>query len=162
METNVFIASDHAGFDLKGALIPYIGELGHTVKDLGPYKLDPEDDYPDFVVPCARLVAATPGSFGIIIGGSGQGEAMAANRIADARAAVFYGPAHALGSVDVEGDKSTDDFEIVRLVRKHNDANILSFGSRFISLEQAKKAVNLFLETPFSHEERHERRVSEF
>lgn len=142
---NVFLAADHAGFELKQALIPYIGTLGHEAVDLGAQEYAPEDDYPDFITPCALRVAEE-GGMGIILGGSGQGEAMAANRVAGIRAAVFYG----------------GDPEFVRLTREHNDANILSLGARFLTEEDAKAAVALFLATPFSHDERHIRRIGKF
>ncbi len=99
------------------------------------------------------------GSLGIVIGGSGQGEAMVANRVSGARAMVFYGPRLPMGAINIEGHKSDDPFEIVRLARQHNDANILSIGARFVSEEEAKQAILIFLETEFSNEERHFRRV---
>jgi len=142
----VYIASDHAGYDLKSQLIPYIGTLGHEVIDIGTKHPEPLDDYPDFIAPCAEKVAEDQGSFGIVIGGSGQGEAMVANREKGVRAAEFYG----------------GNFELIKLARQHNDANILSLGARFVSEDEAKEAVKTFLETPFSHEERHERRIAEF
>lgn len=141
----LYIASDHAGYELKQKLTPYLRELGHEVEDEGPESFDPEDDYPDFVQACARQVAST-GTLGIVIGGSGQGEAMAANRISGVRAAVFYG-----GSLD-----------FVKLAREHNDANILSLGARFVPEAMAKEAVKLFLETPFSGDTRHIRRIAKF
>lgn len=142
----VYVASDHAGFDLKNELIPYIGTLGHEVEDVGAFTLEPEDDYPDYMKPCAEKVAQNKDSFGIIMGGSGEGEAMVANRQEGVRAAEYYG----------------GNLEIVKLAREHNDANILSLGARFISLDEAKEAVRTFLETPFSGEPRHERRIAEF
>ena len=142
----IYIASDHAGFDLKKALIPYIDSLGHEVDDMGAHTLDPEDDYPVFIGPCAQKVAQNNGSFGIILGSSGQGEAMVANREKGVRAAVYYGGNH----------------EVVRLAREHNDANILSLGARFLTEDEAKEAVQMFLETPFSNAPRHARRIGEF
>lgn len=139
----IHIASDHAGFELKEALIPFLSELGFRIEDHGPMELNPEDDYPDYILPLAAKVAQDKGDFGIIIGGSGQGEAMVANRIPGARAAVFYG-----GRTD-----------IIRLSRNDNDANILSLGARFLSEEEAKKAVEIWLGTAFSNEERHIRRI---
>ncbi len=144
--SKVFFAADHAGFPLKEELVPYVRNLGYEVEDMGAHALDALDDYPDFITPCATRIAETPESFGIVIGGSGQGEAMAANRISGARAAVFYG-----GSL-----------ELVRLTREHNDANILSLGARFVTLEQAKEAVALFLETSFSGDARHVRRIQKY
>jgi len=142
----VYFAADHAGFDLKNALLVHTQTLGHEVEDLGAHTLDPEDDYPDFITPLARRVASEPGAFGIIVGGSGQGEAMAANRIIGVRAAEWYG-----GTTDV-----------VRLAREHNDANILSIGARFLGAGEASTAVRLFLDTPFSGEARHVRRLAKF
>jgi ribose 5-phosphate isomerase B len=159
----IYLASDHAGFELKKTLIPYIASLegGYDVEDLGPETLDPTDDYPQLIGPCAERVAKG-GSLGIIIGSSGQGEAMVANRHDDVRAAVFYGVAHTGQIVEEEGTVSTDPFDIVRVARRHNDANILSLGARFVSEEDAKQAVKIFLETSFSDLERHARRIAEF
>ncbi len=115
----------------------------YEVEDMGTFKLDPEDDYPDFVRPVAEAVAKDPeNSRGIVIGGSGQGEAIDANRFKSVRAAVYYG----------------GDLKIVELSREHNNANILSLGARFLKESEAKSAVELWLKTPFSGG-RHERRV---
>ena len=158
----VFIATDHTGFILKNVLLEYVRDaLLYEVEDLGAYELNPEDDYPDYVVPCAQKVAEE-GALGIIIGGSGQGEAMAANRVRGARAAVFYGKIKAQGAINAEGAPPLDGCDIVRLAREHNDANLLSLGARFISEEDAKEAVRIFLETPFSGSERHVRRIGKF
>jgi len=140
----IFIGTDHAGFGLKERLKALLSEDGHTVVDKGAFSLDERDDYPDFIFPVARAVAEDKESRGIVLGGSGQGEAMAANRISGVRAAVYYG-----GATD-----------IVRLSREHNDANILSLGARFISEEEAYGAVRAFLDTPFSGDERHIRRIA--
>ncbi|KND48259.1 MAG: ribose 5-phosphate isomerase B [Parcubacteria bacterium C7867-004] len=158
----LFIASDHTGFALKGELVSYVGLLGYEVEDLGAHELDPGDDYPDVVTPCALKVTQTPGSLGIVIGGSGQGEAMCANRVKGARAAIFYGQAQAIGAIDAQGAPSLDGFDIVRLAREHNDANILSLAARFITIEDAREAVRIFIETPFTAEERHVRRIGKF
>ncbi len=141
---NIYIASDHAGFELKNNLAEFIKSLGFTVVDKGPFSLDENDDYPDYVRLVASEILKDPdGIKGIILGGTGQGEAMAVNRYKGIRAAVYYG-----GSLD-----------IVKLSREHNDANILSLGARFIGLDEAEKAVKLWLETSFSGEERHKRRI---
>lgn len=140
----IFIASDHAGFELKGRLVDFLQEMKYEVEDLGPANLNQNDDYPDYIEPLAKRVIVEDGSFGIAIGGSGQGEAMVANRTKGARAAEYYG-----GTLD-----------IVRLAREHNNANILSLGARFISVEEARAAVELFLTTPFSGDERHVRRIN--
>jgi ribose 5-phosphate isomerase B len=138
----IYIASDHAGFELKQKLIAHLKDTDQQVEDCGPFKLDPQDDYPDFVYPCAVKVAQNPGSMGLIIGGSGNGEAMAANKVKGIRAAVYYG-----GHED-----------LVKLAREHNNANILSLGARFISPEQAERASDLFIETGFEGG-RHQRRI---
>jgi ribose 5-phosphate isomerase B len=158
----VYFASDHAGFALKVALIEHMRTLGYEVEDIGAHVLDPRDDYPDFITPCARAVAGESGSFGIIIGGSGQGEAMCANRVKGARAAVFYGPARVTEALDIEGGRSQDGFDLVRLARRHNDANLLSIGARFVSGKEAEEAVHIFLETPFSNAPRHVHRLEKF
>ena len=112
----IHLATDHAGFDLKNSIREYLINQGYDVKDHGAYEYDALDDYPDFIIPCAKAVSKDLNSRGIIFGGSGQGEAMAANRIKGVRAAVFYnGPD-----------------EIIRLSRQHNNANILSIGARFM------------------------------
>lgn len=145
---NIFIASDHAGFDLKNALVAYLksksAELNITVTDMGAHANDPLDDYPPIMVPVAMKVLEDPvNNRGIVFGGSGNGEAMVCNRFPEVRAAVYYG-----GPLD-----------IVKLSREHNDANILSLGARFINDAEMKTAVDLWLSTPFSGEERHQRRV---
>lgn len=140
----IYIASDHAGFELKNKLIFFLRGTAHQVMDKGAFSYDRADDYPDFVREAARAVAEDGEAIGIVIGGSGQGEAIAANRVRGVRAAVFYG-----GSI-----------ELVRLAREHNNANILSLGARFITEEEARAAVLLFMDTPFSGEPRHERRIN--
>lgn len=141
---NIYIASDHAGFELKNHLSEYIKNLGFTVIDKGPLSYDPDDDYPDFVTLVANEVLKEPhSSRGVVIGGSGQGEAMAVNRFRGIRAAVFYG-----GPQD-----------ILTLSRKHNDSNILSLGARFLAPHEAEVAVKLWLETDFTEDERHKRRL---
>ena len=140
----VFLASDHAGFELKGKLLAHLKTRGYEVKDYGPLALNPKDDYPETIRPLAHGVVLE-GAMGIAVGMSGQGEAMAANRIKGIRAAVYYG----------------GPIEILTLSRQHNDANILSLGARFVGEKEAIAAVELWLGTPFSGEERHARRVKE-
>jgi ribose 5-phosphate isomerase B len=140
----ILIASDHAGFELKEKLRQWLVEQKHEVKDFGAFSYSETDDYPDFIRPLAQDLAKNPqAAKGIILGGSGEGEAMAANRFKRVRAAVYYG-----------GDE-----QIVKLSRQHNDANVLSLGARFISEEAAKTAIKLWLETDFTGEERHKRRI---
>lgn len=141
----IYIATDHAGYEMKQALESYLEkELGYAVADMGAHQLDMNDDYPDFMERAAREVSQDPtSSRGIILGGSGQGEAIVANRFPKVRCAVYYG-----GNLD-----------IVRLSREHNNANMLALGARMITLDEAKQAVRLWLETPFSEDERHIRRI---
>jgi ribose 5-phosphate isomerase B len=139
----IYLGADHAGFELKEKIIPFLKELGYEIEDMGAHSPEALDDYPDFILPTAEAVAGDKSSRGIILGGSGQGEAMCANRVPGVRAAVYYG-----GAVD-----------IVVLSREHNDANILSLGARFIEVEEAKEVTRLWLETPFSGDERHTRRI---
>ena len=139
----IYLASDHAGFELKEEIKKYLLGLGMEVEDMGAFRFDPDDDYPDFVRLAAQAVANDPErSRGIVLGGSGQGEAIAANKVQGIRAAVYYG-----GPLD-----------IVKLSRTHNDANILSLGARFLTAEQAIEAVKVWLATPFEGG-RHERRI---
>ena len=140
----IHIGTDHAGFDLKEQIKTTLTEQGYEIVDHGATALDNTDDYPDFVRPVAEAVAQDKNSRGIVLGGSGQGEAIVANRVYGVRAVVYYG-----------GQK-----EIVTLSREHNDANILSLGARFLSGQEAIEVVLLWLETEFSGEERHLRRIN--
>lgn len=155
----IYIGADHAGYEFKEKLKIYLSELGYEVEDKGAFKYDKNDDYPDFVRPLAESVAKDKESFGIILGGSGQGEAVCANKVLGARTAVFYGKALPVAPIDINGKESTDSFEIIKLARAHNNANILSLGVRFISEDEAKFAIELFFKTAFSDEERHVRRI---
>ncbi len=155
----IFIGADHAGYEIKEKLKVYLSEFGHEVIDKGAFEFNKDDDYPDFIKPVAEAVAQGAGSFGVLLGGSGQGEAMCANRIKGARAAVFYSEALAEEAIDIKGTKSMDSFEIIKLARIHNDANILSLSVRFLSFDQIKFAIELFLATKFEGEERHVRRI---
>ena len=145
--------------ELKKVLIDMLKEHEFGVTDHGATAFNQDDDYPDFIHPVAEAVARNPESMGIILGGSGQGEAICANRVKGARAIVFYGPILAKGAVDVSGKQSTDPFEIVQLGRQHNNANIISLGFRFLTEDEAKFAVELLLSTKFSGDERHVRRI---
>lgn len=157
----IYIGSDHTGYEIKEKLKTYLAELGlgYEVTDKGAFKYDADDDYPDFIRPVAEAVVKDEGSFGVLLGGSGQGEAMCANRVKGARTAVFYGEVLPKGPIDIKGTKSVDSFEIIKLSRKHNDANILSLGVRFLSEDEIKFAIELFLSTKFENEERHMRRI---
>jgi ribose 5-phosphate isomerase B len=145
----IYIGTDHAGFAMKEKLIPFIQKLGYEVVDCGAHKFEDNDDYPDFISPVAKSVALNPDYVrGIILGGSGEGEGIVANRFPNVRATVFYG-----------GTGVLSKYAILILGRKHNDTNILSLGARFLSLSTAKKAVKIWLETPFPRGERHIRRI---
>ncbi len=140
----IYLGTDHAGFDLKEKIKSYLLGLGYEAEDKGNFVFEQNDDYPDFMFPVSEAVVQDPDSVGVILGGSGEGEAIAANKVKGARAIVFY----------------HYDEEIIRLSREHNNANILCLGARFLSEEEAKKAVLLWLKTPFTGEERHARRIA--
>ncbi len=141
----IYFATDHAGFELKNKLSSYVKELGYTINDVGAHEYNADDDYPDYVNLASESVSHDiDESMAIVLGGSGTGEAIVANKHAGIRACVYYG----------------GDLDIVKLARRHNNANILSLGARFLTDEQAKEAVKIFLETEFSGEERHIRRVN--
>jgi ribose 5-phosphate isomerase B len=137
----VHIGGDHAAFELHQELLTFLADEGHEVTDHGPFAYDALDDYPVFVIRAAQAVAADPGSRGIVLGGSGNGEQMAANKVAGIRAALCY------------------NAELARLAREHNDAQVLSMGGRMQSVEEAKEMVRVFLATDFTGEERHQRRI---
>jgi ribose 5-phosphate isomerase B len=150
----VVFAADHGGFALKEKLKPFVESLGHEVYDAGAHKLDMADNYPPIIQAGAREVAKDPGNTrGIIIGGSGQGEAFAANRIKGIRAVVYYGEP-ARKQTDADG-KAID---MITSTREHNDSNVLSLAGRFLTEEQAKDAVQRWLSIPFDHSSRHETR----
>lgn len=139
----VYLGSDHAGFELKADLVGRLRELGHDVHDVGPATLDPEDDYPVYCLNAAARVAADPGSLGVVIGGSGNGEQISANKVPGVRAALAWSP------------------ETARLARLHNDATVVALGARLHSVDEAWLIVSTFLTTAFSGEERHARRIAE-
>jgi len=151
----IYIGADHAGFELKEKLKPFLEELGYEVEDMGAHELNQEDDYPDFIKPVAKAVRDNPGSMGIILGGNGQGEAVVANRFESVRAVVYYGPASR-----TQTDSSGNVSDILTSTRSHDDANILSLAARFLNEDEVKRAVQMWLDTPFSDEERHKRRIS--
>lgn len=155
----IYLGADHAGFALKQKIKEFLEISGYEVADMGAYENNDGDDYPEFITAAASAVANDLikgiDSRAIVFGGSGQGEAMAANRIDGVRAAVFYGHSASL-------KPGGDPLEIIKLSREHNDANVLSLGARFISEQEALDAVKLWLDTPFSNEERHRRRIMKF
>lgn len=156
----IYLASDHAGFELKEHIKKFLAQKGYDVEDCGAYVFDKNDDYPDFVSKAAEAVSRDPDNTrGILFANSGQAEAMLANKYKGVRCALFYTPTLATGTVDVTGRRSTDPFEMIRLTREHNNANMLSLGAKFLTDEDAKKAVKLWLAAPFTQEERHVRRI---
>jgi ribose 5-phosphate isomerase B len=139
----VYVGSDHAGFDLKSRLLQHLAELGHEPVDCGALSFDPNDDYPAPCITAAARTVADPGTLGIVIGGSGNGEQIAANKVRGVRAALVWSD------------------ETARLARAHNDANIASIGARNHPETDAVRFVEIFLATPFSQEERHARRIAQ-
>ena len=138
----IHIGSDHAGLEFKNKIVAHLKSKGHDVTDHGPHSFDPLDDYPVFCIPAAEAVAKDSGSFGIVLGGSGNGEQMAANKVKGIRAALVWSK------------------ETARLAREHNDANVISLGGRMHDEEFCLDLVDTFLSTPFSNDERHIRRIS--
>ena len=138
----VHIATDHAAFELKEYLVRRLRADGVDVVDHGAATLDPDDDYPPFILACAEAVVAEPGSLGIVLGGSGNGEQIAANKVPGVRAALAA------------------SVELARLAREHNDANVVALGGRMQPLEEGYAIVRAFLDTPFSQGERHVRRIA--
>jgi ribose 5-phosphate isomerase B len=139
----VYLGSDHAGFDLKAQLVEHVTSLGHEAVDCGALSLDPDDDYPAPCIAAAERTVADPGSLGVVIGGSGNGEQIAANKVRGIRAALVWSDLTA------------------QLAREHNDANVISIGARNHPVADALRFVEIFLATPFSQGERHIRRIAE-
>jgi ribose 5-phosphate isomerase B len=139
----VYLGSDHAGFELKAFLIRRLTDLGHDVVDVGPVEFDPDDDYPPFCIETACRVVADPRSLGVVIGGSGNGEQMAANKVPGCRAALAWSP------------------QIAALARQHNDAQVVSIGARMHAEPEAARIVETFLDTEFSGDQRHVRRIQQ-
>ncbi len=140
----IYFATDHAGFKLKETLVSYVKELGFEVQDFGAHTYDPNDDYPDYIKKAAEAVSDNPQkTLGIIVGGSGEGEAMVANKYRHVRATAYYG----------------HNPEIITLSREHNDANMLSLGAKFIDEQEAKRVVRQWLLGQYSLADRHKRRI---
>jgi ribose 5-phosphate isomerase B len=139
----IHVAADHAGYELKQLLIEGLSVVGHEVIDHGAADYDPEDDYPPFCFSAGEAVVADPGSLGIVLGGSGNGEQIAANKVKGVRAVLAW------------------NVETAKLGRSHNDANIIALGARQHGLEEALEIIQAFLDEPFSGEARHRRRIKE-
>ena len=137
------IAADHAGYDLKQHLVQHLTSAGHEVIDHGAHELDPLDDYPAFCISAGEAVVAEPGSLGIVIGGSGNGEQIAANKVAGVRAVLAW------------------SLETAKLGRQHNNANVIAVGGRMHSLEESAAFIEAFIAEPFSGDERHQRRIDQ-
>jgi ribose 5-phosphate isomerase B len=138
----VYLGSDHAGLELKTYLVSHLTGAGHEVVDVGPHVYDAEDDYPPYCIEAARRVVADSGSLGVVIGGSGNGEQIAANKVPGCRAALAY------------------NTETATLAREHNDAQVVGIGARMHTPDEAAEIVDAFLATPFSQGERHARRIT--
>ncbi len=138
----VYLGSDHAGYELKAALLAHLDGRGIDTIDVGALSYDADDDYPPFCLETARLVIADPGSLGIVLGGSGNGEQIAANKVPGCRAALAWSP------------------ETAHLAREHNDAQVIGIGARMHTPEEAAAIVDAFVDTPFSRGERHARRIA--
>jgi ribose 5-phosphate isomerase B len=137
----VYLGSDHAGFDLKARLLEHLRDAGHEPVDVGARELDPDDDYPPYCLETARRVLADPGSLGIVLGGSGNGEQIAANKVPGCRAALAW------------------SVQTAKLAREHNDAQVVGIGARMHTPDEAIEIVDAFLGTTFSRGERHQRRI---
>ena len=138
----IYLGTDHAGFELKEKIKSYLLEKNYEIEDCGAFEFDKSDDYPDFISKAAIKISKDLSSFGIVFGKSGAGECITANKIKNVRAILGFSA------------------ENVKLAREHNDANVLSLGSAFVDDELAKKMTTIFLETPFSNDERHIRRIN--
>jgi ribose 5-phosphate isomerase B len=139
---HVYLGSDHAGYELKNHLVDWLAAAGHEAVDCGPHIYDAQDDYPPFCLRAAERTAADPGSLGIVIGGSGNGEAIAANKVKGVRAVLVWSE------------------ETAALGREHNNANVISVGARMHTADEATRFVEVFLGTPYSGDERHTRRIA--
>ncbi|TDB76353.1 ribose-5-phosphate isomerase [Micromonospora sp. KC723] len=139
----VYLGSDHAGFELKVHLANHLAKQGYEVVDVGPHAFDPDDDYPAFCLHTGQRVVDDPGSLGVVIGGSGNGEQIAANKVAGVRAALAW------------------NVETAQLGREHNDANVVAVGARQHTLDEATALVEAFLTTAFSGNDRHARRIAQ-
>ena len=137
----IHIGSDHAGLELKAELVKHLSSNGHDVTDHGPHEYDALDDYPDFCIPAAQAVAKDPSSLGIVLGGSGNGEQIAANKIKGIRAALAW------------------SIETAKLAKEHNNANVVAVGGRMHEISLVKEIIDAFIGEPFSNDERHVRRI---
>jgi ribose 5-phosphate isomerase B len=156
----VYLASDHTGITLKDKIFKMLLELEYDATDCGAFEYNADDDYPDLISLAAKKVSEEPHTTrGIVFGGSGQGEAMVANKFKNVRCALFYAPVVATQAIDIEGTRSTDPYEIVKLTREHNGANMLSIGFRFLKEDEVIHGIITWLEAADPTVERHLRRI---
>ncbi len=155
----IALSTDHAGYERLKRLKSGLELAGYATHDFGPGAFNIEDDYPDFIRPACESILAGGCEVGIIFGGSGQGEAMAANRHNGIRCSVWYGPSVPIEAVNAEGVTSADPYEILKLSKEHNNANVLSIAGRFVDDEETLKVAIIWLNQKFSGAERHERRI---
>src|SRR5688572_6022513 len=144
----IYLATDHTGFELKNKVKEFLSKKGYQVEDCGAFEFDQNDDYPDFISKAALKVSQNSESLGIIFGGSGQGEAIVANKYPNVRCALFYSPAVPTQAADISGRESHDPFEILKLTREHNQSNMLSIGVRFVKEEDVFGAIEVWLNSP--------------
>ncbi len=156
----IYLATDHAGYELKEKIKKHLQKKNYSVEDCGAHTLNNDDDYPDFISKAAKAVSQNPQDRAIILGGSGQGEAILANKYPQVRAVVFYGPCLPKSAVDNQGRKSDDPYEMIRLTREHNDANVLSLAARLLTEKEALEAIDLWLSISFSGNSRYLRRIN--
>ncbi len=157
----IYLATDHAGFELKEKIKTYLLEKKYEIEDCGAFSFNKDDDYTDFIPLAAKKVSENPENRAIILGGNGENEAVTANKFKNVRCALFYGPVLPVQPINVENDKSSDPYALLKLTRDHDNSNILSLGARFLTDDQAINAVEIWLNTPFSNAERHERRIEQ-
>jgi len=156
----IFLGSDHAGVKIKETVKSFLEGEGYEVQDCGAYNYDKYDDYPDFIGKAAKGVSKDPeNALGIVFGGSGQGEAIVSNKYNGVRCALFYSKAIPTESINIEGNLSSDPYEMLKLTREHNSANMLSIGIRFLKEEEILTAIKLWLNAPLATETRHKRRI---
>lgn len=147
MKKIIYLSGDHAGFELKEKLKPFLEKLGYEIEDFGPHEYNSKDDYPDFAIPMSKAVSKSRNSLGLIIAGSGIGEVIASNKVKGIRSVLFHAWA-----------KKTRKF--LETSKIHDNANILCIGSRFVTFREAKKGIKIWLETSFKGETRHKRRLA--
>lgn len=155
----IALSTDHAGYERLKKLKEGLELAGYACHDFGPAQFNIDDDYPDFIRPACESILAGGCEVGIIFGGSGQGEAMAANRLKGIRCTVWYGPSVPIEAINAEGIVSSDPYEMLKLSKEHNNANMLSIAGRFVSDDETLRVAIKWLNESFKNEERHMRRI---